>query len=166
MSHTGGQQADGGKFVGLHQARFKLGAFGHIVENNEAPDAISVPGNQGSYRNIEHGRRRNFACGHLEFVDVVDACFVTNRIQVVHQFGGKQFAQPPANGSFASNPGGFLQLIVPTLDAIFKVRRKDSDVNRFDDILAEFLQPLIFIRLALQTAIKPRIFYSDAHVAG
>ena len=62
----------------------------------------------------------------------------------------EQLAQRAAERDVPRNAGELLDLGVPALDAIVKIGRQDADVDRLDDILAEFLQPLVFFDFLLQ----------------
>ena len=42
----------------------------------------------------------------------------------------------------------------------------NADVDRFDDVLAEFLQPLVFFDLLLQRTVEPAILDRDRDIAG
>src|SRR5207244_12226014 len=55
-----------------------------------------------------------------------------------------------AHGLLAPDAGQLLDLRVPALDPVLQIDRQDPDVDRFDDVLAELLEPLVFFDLALQ----------------
>ena len=101
-----------------------------------------------------------------EFVDVMDAGFAAHALELIGQIRGEQLRQPPAHGLFARDAGQLLDLRVPAFHAVFQVGRQDADVDRFDDVLAEFLQPLVLFHLALQRAVERGIFDGDPDVAG
>ncbi len=67
---------------------------------------------------------------------------------------------------FARDAGETLDLRVPALDAVFKVRRQNADVDRFDDVLAELLQPLVLLDLGGEAAIEAGVLDGDGDVAG
>ena len=57
-------------------------------------------------------------------------------------------------------------LRVPALDPVFQIDREDADVDGFDNVLVELLQPLEFGNLLLQPLVELRVLDGDADVSG
>ena len=63
-------------------------------------------------------------------------------------------------------PRQLLDLRIPALHAIVQIRRENADVDRLDNVLAEFLQPFVLLDLAAAASGRARVFDSDPHIAG
>ncbi len=66
----------------------------------------------------------------------------------------------------ARNAAELFDLRVPAFHAVVQIGRQDADVDRFDDVFAEFLEPLVLLHFALQRAVEGGVFDGDADVAG
>ena len=55
---------------------------------------------------------------------------------------------------------------VPALDAVFQIKGEDADVDGFDDVFVEFLQPFELADLFFEPRIEAGILQRDADVAG
>ena len=70
------------------------------------------------------------------------------------KIAGEEIAETLAYGLLARDAAELLELGVPAFDAIVQIGRQDADVDRFDDVFAEFLEPLVLVDLALQRAVE------------
>ena len=61
MGDTGREQSYRGKLVRLRELRFQFHTFRDVIHNNQSPDHIELPGDQGGDRHIHNailtGRR-------------------------------------------------------------------------------------------------------------
>ena len=101
-----------------------------------------------------------------ELVDVVDAGLAAHAVELLGQLGGEQLRELAAQRLLARDAAELLDLRVPALHAVVQVRRQDAHVDGFDDVLAEFLQPLVLLHLALQRAVERGVLDGDADIAG
>ena len=83
-------------------------------------------------------------------------------VELLAQVCGEQLGQAAAHRSLPRDAGQPFDLRVPALDTIIQIRRQNADVDRFDDVLAELLQPLVLFHLALQRTVQPRVLDRDA----
>ncbi len=96
----------------------------------------------------------------------MDAGLTARLIEQFAQLGREKLGERTAQSRVAWDARQPLDLRVPALHAIVQIRRQYPDVDGLDDILAELLQPLVFLYLALQRAVQPRVLDRDADVAG
>ena len=175
------------QLVGLHQALLQFGAIGHVVEDDQAADLFLILRYQRRDRDVQRRvaqPRRADACplplplpfdratagrGRLqhEFVDVVDAGLAAHPVELLGRVrrGTVRASRRPTACSRVM-PVSCSICVFQLSDPIFQVRRQNSDVDRFDDVLAEFLEPLVLLDLALQGAVQRRVLDRDADVAG
>ena len=59
-----------------------------------------------------------------------------------------------------------LHLRVPAFDAVVEIDGEDADVDGFDDVLVELLEPLKLDDLFLEARVEAGVLQSDADVAG
>ena len=71
---------------------------------------------------------------------------------------------PRAERLVAAQAGQRFQSAVPADDPSFDIFDNDTDVDRFNDVLAEILQALIFGRLLLQRTVQPRVLERNTDV--
>ena len=119
------------------------------------PVAVAVPLATAGERRLEH-----------EFVDVMDSGFAAHAVELLGERRREQLRELPAQRLLAGDAGELLDLRIPALHAIFQVGRQNSHVDRLDDVLAEFLQPLVLLHLALQRTVERGVFDGDGDVAG
>ena len=82
----------------------------------------------------------------------------------VGHVGREELAQGSAQRDVSRNAGQLLDLRVPALHAVVQIDGQDADVDRFDDVLAEFLQPLVLFDLLLQRTVETAILDGDRDV--
>ena len=75
-------------------------------------------------------------------------------VELVGQLVREQLPQRAAERDLPRDARELLDLRVPALHAVVEVGRQNADIDRFDDVLAEFLQPLVLLDLALQRAVE------------
>src|SRR3954447_8071069 len=183
VRHTRRQQANARQLVGLDQPLFELGAIGHIVENDETPDLLLVLRYQRRNRDVQRGfpqergdfvdvavpvdRRQGSGGMRLqhEFVDVVDSGLPDDAIELVDQLVREQVAQFTTKRVLALDPAELFDLGVPALDPVLQVHRQYTDINGFDDVLAELLQALVLFHLPLQGTVQRGVLDGDSDVS-
>ena len=101
-----------------------------------------------------------------KLVDIVNSGLAANTVELFHEIRRKKIGKFPAHRVISVHAGKLFQLAVPAFHPIFEIGRQNSDVDRFDDILAEFLQPLVLRNLALERAVERRVFNGDADISG
>ena len=55
VRHAGGQQADAGQLVGLHETLFEFGAVGDVVEDNQPADLFEILRDQRGNGDVQRG---------------------------------------------------------------------------------------------------------------
>ena len=84
-------------------------------------------------------------------------------VELLAQLRRKQFGKRRPR-RLRADAGQPLDLRVPAFHAVVETGRQYADVDRFDDVFAELLQPLVFVGFALQRTVEPRIFDRDRNV--
>ncbi len=79
---------------------------------------------------------------------------------------GKYSTKRLADGLGAAEGVHGLHLRVPAFDAVVEIDGQNADVDGFDDVFVEFLQPLEFADLLFQTRVEAGVLKSNADVAG
>ena len=100
-----------------------------------------------------------------ELVDMMDADFPAHAFELIGQIGGKQLRQPPPHRPLARDPAQLFDLRVPAFHPVFQVGGQDADIDGFDDIFVELLQPLVLFHFALQRTVERGVLDGDADVA-
>ncbi len=165
MRDARGQQADGAELVGLRQLGFERHSLGDVVDQDDAADGNEVAREQR--RNGDVGRAL-FAGprGERKLVEVMHALLVAEALQSLDELRGEDGAQLLADRLGAAESIHGLHLRVPALDAVVQIHSQDADVDRFDDVFVELLQPFEFADLLFQPGIEAGILQRDANVAG
>ena len=112
------------------------------------------------YAGLARGKRQP------EFIEGVRALFFADGIEPRDEIGREELGDglPECIGA---RPGEqHLHLRVPALDPVIEIDSKDADVDGFDDVLVELLEPLEVGDLLLESAIELRVLNGDADVAG
>ena len=157
-----GQQSDARQFVGLHQAALQFGAVRNIVEDHQTPDLLVIARHQRRDGDVHAG----FAvpCIQREFVEVMDAHLAARALELLDQRGGEKFRQSAAYRIGAPDAAQPLHLRIPAFDPVVETRRENADVNRLDDVLAEFLQALILVHFLFERPVEIGVFGGDADI--
>ena len=168
VGDAGGEQADGGELLRLGELGFEFDAVGDVVDQNDAADGGEVAGDQRSDGDVG-GALLAGAGLDAEFVEIVDACTEPSSPIARWNSSTKDAGKTRSSGVQGLGAGQrvhHFHLRVPALDALFEIDGEDADVDRLDDVLVEFLEPLIFRGLLLQTGVEARVLQGDADVAG
>ena len=96
----------------------------------------------------------------------MDAHFAPGAFKLFHERGRKQLSQRTANGVSAADAAQALHLGIPAFDAIIKTRCQNADADGFDDVFAEFLEPLVLVHFLFQGKIEVGVLGGDADVVG
>ncbi len=79
---------------------------------------------------------------------------------------GEDGAKCLAEGFGAAEGVHGFHLRVPALDAVVEIDGEDADVDGFDDVLVEFLEPLELADLFFEARVEAGVLQGDADVAG
>ena len=96
----------------------------------------------------------------------MDARLAFHFIKAVRHVGREKLAQRPSQRDMSWNAGEFLDLGVPALDSIVKVDGHNADIDRFDDVFAEFLEALVFLDFLLERTVETAILDCDRDISG
>ena len=165
MGHAGGQQADGAELVGLRQLGFKRDALGDVVDQDDAADGDEVAREQRRDGDVG-GALLAGAGGEAELVEVMDALLVAEAFERLDELAGEDGAKRLADGLGAAEGVHGLHLRVPAFDAVVEIEGQDADVDGFDDVLVELLEPLELADFFFQAGVEAGVLEGDADVAG
>ena len=139
---AGGEQADGGELFGLGELRFELDAVGDVVDQDDAADGDEVAGDQRRDGDVGGAGLAGGQC-EAELVEGVGAVLVAQRCRSGATKSAGKTAESGWRRASARGCGVHdLHLGVPALDAVVEVDGEDADVDGFDDVLVELLEPL------------------------
>ena len=82
-----------------------------------------------------------------EFIEIVDAGILADAVKLLGEGGRKNLAQRTPHHLPARLGIHDFHLRVPGLDAILQVHSHDADVDGFDNVLVEILEPLVLVHL-------------------
>ena len=165
MGHAGGQQADGAELVGLGELRFERDALGDVVDQDDAADGDEVAREQRRNGDVG-GALFAGAGGEAELVEVMHALLVAEASKRLDELQREDRTKRLAEGFGAAEGVHGLHLRVPALDAVVEIDGQDADVDGFDDVLVELLEPLELADLFFQARIEAGVLQGDADVAG
>src|SRR5579859_1303189 len=164
VSHAGGKQAEGGQLLGLRHLLFHALALGDIVKEEEPADAFASFADQRGDGDVE--REELALVMEALLIDAGDLLFIAAGSDFDSELFGQQRAQLTAHSILTLHIKELLHASVPGFDHAPKVNGQHTDVQRFDDILAEILKPRDFEGFLLERRIQLGIVERDGHVAG
>ena len=99
-----------------------------------------------------------------EFVEMMDAHLAARALELLDQRRREKLRQRAAHGIGAADAAQPLHLRIPAFDSVVETGRENADIDRFDDVLAEFLQPLILVHFLFERAVEIGVFGGDPDV--
>src|SRR3569832_1287667 len=169
MRHARREQTDRRQLLALLQLLFKRDARGNVFEyTKRAGLALCIL--QRRERDVQN-ERTIFVCSRVELVDIADlfespAVFAEHLFQRVSEVFGEQILDATTNRRIATQIENVFERRVQTRYTSFQIDRQQSNVDRLDDRLIEFLQQLQLCRAFLLVLIKQTILDRDCDVTG
>ena len=102
----------------------------------------------------------------MEFVEAGDALIAGARRNFRHQIGRKHVLELAADGFVARHADQPLKLRIPGFHRAAEIHGQHADVQRFDDIFREILEPLDLRRFLFQGGVELGIVERDGQIAG
>src|SRR5216683_1591192 len=138
--------------------------LGHVIEEQQTADALIRFAHQRSDGNVQ-GQRFSLMMESL-LIDAGNLFLVTARGDFARQFLRQQRAELPSNGFLARHSEKLFHARVPGFDDALQINGKHADVQGFNDIFAEVLEPRDFEGFLFERAVELRVVESDGDVAG
>jgi hypothetical protein len=95
----------------------------------------------------------------------MDAGLPADTVKLFRQRGREQIGKPVPERMLPRNSAELFDLRIPAFDPIFQIRRQNPYIDRFNDILAEFLETFVLLYFALEGAIQSGILDCDTDIA-
>ena len=144
---------------------FEVDALGDVVHDHEAADDVEFAGDQRRHGDIHDARFAGRSC-QPELVKIVNARLLPNAVELFDEGCREDLAQGTSNDLPARLGVHDFHLRVPGFDAVLEINGHHADVDRFDDVLVEVLEPLVLADLLFERSVEAGVLDRDSDISG
>src|SRR2546422_2976281 len=164
MGDAGREKPERSQLLRLRHLLFQALPLGHIIEEQETPDALIRFAYQWSDRDVQ-GKQFALVVESL-FIDAGNLFLVAARGNFASQFLRQQRAELASDSFLARHSKKLLHAGVPGFDDALEVNREYADVQGFNDVFAEILEAGDFDPFLFQPAVKLRPIQGGRKIVG
>ncbi len=168
VSHTRGEQADGGHLLGVQELLLEAHPRGDVVEQQKRSAPGSARLTERCYGDIDHGRLP-FAGWQVKLVHMGDSVRVSGRLSIsdgVQESLGEDVVEASARHVLAAQRREVLHGPIPPNDPPIEIEHDDARSHALEDVGVVVGERLEIGRLLREARVEPRVGEGTRRVGG